>query len=368
MKTLFDSVRIGTMECKNRILRSATWEALSDEKGFMSEKQYEIYEALAQNEVGLISTGYARVMEDEFPNAGMMGIYDDMFIPSYQKLTEMVHQYGSKIMMQIAYGGTKTTYKVGARRIFAPSDIPEKATGTQGSKMTLEDIDDLIKAHGQAARRVKESGFDAIQIHAGHGYLLNQFLNPYYNNREDQYGGSLENRARLIFECYDAIREAVGNEYPVLIKLTCSDFSENGFHFEECKKLCAMLAQKGMDAIEVSGNIHGKAEKMIGQEYDGHAITAHGFFVEYAKEIASELNIPIYATGGYRNPKEMENWLNSSEITGFGMCRSLISEPDLVSHWKNGEDKTARCVYCSKCRTPQGNYCTTFAKIDEHCE
>jgi len=361
MKTVFDSIHIGNLECKNRILRSATWEAMADEEGFMSQAQYDLYETLARNEVGLISTGYARVMEDEFPNAGMMGIYDDKFISSYQKLTDLVHKYGAKIMMQIAYGGTKTTYKVGERRIFAPSDIPEKATGTQGHKMTQEDISALIAAHGQAARRVKESGFDAVQIHAGHGYLLNQFLNPYYNNREDQYGGSLENRARLIFECYDAVREAVGEEFPVLIKLTCSDFTEGGFCFDECRKLCALLEERGMDAIEVSGNIHGKAEKMVGQEYDHHVITAHGFFVEYAKVIANDLDIPVYVTGGYRSLSEMEKWLNSSEITGFGMSRPLISEPDLVSYWKNGEDKTARCVFCSKCRTPKGNYCTTFA-------
>jgi 2,4-dienoyl-CoA reductase-like NADH-dependent reductase (Old Yellow Enzyme family) len=122
-----------------------------------------------------------------------------------------------------------------------------------------------------------------------------------------------------------------------------------------------MLEERGMNAIEVSGNVHGKAEKMIGQEYDQHAITEHGYFVEYGKVIASDLDIPVYVTGGYRNNKEMEAWLNESELTGFGMCRPLLSEPDLVSHWKNGEDKTARCVFCSKCRTPEGNYCTTFA-------
>ena len=115
-----------------------------------------------------------------------------------------------------------------------------------------------------------------------------------------------------------------------------------------------------MDAFQISGNVHGKAEKMIGQEYDQHVITEHGYFVEYAKIIASELDIPVYVTGGYRNPQEMENWLNSSDITGFGMCRALLSESDLVSRWKHGDSKTARCIYCLKCRMPGGNYCTTF--------
>lgn len=362
MRTLFDSIQIGNMHCCNRILRSATWESLSDEHGFMSEEQYKVYEILAQNQVGLISTGYARVMESDCPNAGMMGIYDDQFIPSYQKLTALVHQYDSKIMMQIAYGGTKTTYRVGARTIFAPSSVPERSTGTKGTPMTQEDITALVHAHAAAAGRVKRSGFDAVQLHSGHNYLLNQFLSPYYNTREDAYGGCLENRARLLLECCDAIRQEVGPDYPVLVKLTCTDFSEDGFHFEECRTLCAWLAQHGVDAIEISGNIHGKAEKMVGQVFDGQAITAHGYFLPYAQIIAQDLDIPVFVTGGFRDPQEMTDWLNASSLAGFGLSRPLLCQPDLVHRWAHGDTTPAQCVHCSRCRTPNGNYCTVFSK------
>lgn len=362
MRTLFEEVQIGSMNCRNRILRSATWEGMADERGWMSRQQYKIYEELAHNQVGLISTGYARIMESDCPNAGMMGIYDDCFIPSYQKLTALVHQYGGKIMMQIAYGGTKTTYRVGERQIFAPSDVPEKSTGTSGTPMTRADIDAVVKAHGEAARRVRNSGFDAVQIHAGHGYLLNQFLSPYYNTRTDAYGGSLENRARILLECCDAVRAAAGRDYPVLVKLTCSDFMEGGFCFDECRKVCSLLAQRGVDAIEISGNIHGKAEKMVGQVFDGYALEKHGYFLPYARVIAAEQKIPIFVTGGYRDPEEMNRWLNETEIAGFGLSRPLLSEPDLVSRWQRGEEKPARCVHCSRCRTPEGNYCTVFRR------
>lgn len=362
MRTIFDKVKIKNMECRNRILRSATWEGMADETGFMSDEQYKIYDTLAENGIGLICTGYARIMEEDCPNAGMMGIYDDKFIPSYRKLTESVHKNGGKIMMQIAYGGTKTTYRVGERRIFAPSDIPERKTGTKGQAMSVEDIQLLISAHARAAERVKESGFDAVQIHAGHGYLLNQFLSPYYNNRTDRYGGSWDNRARIILECYDAVRKAVGEDYPVLIKLTCTDFYEGGFTFEECRKLCASLEEHGIDAIEISGNIHGQAEKMTGQEFDGHVLKARGYFAGYAAVIAGERSIPVYVTGGFRAPDDMNEILNSTRIAGFGISRPLLSEPDLVSCWRKGERKTARCLHCSKCRTPEGNYCTVFEK------
>lgn len=360
MSSVFDNINIGNINCKNRILRSATWEALADEKGFMSDKQYEIYEELAKNDVGLISTGYARIMESDCPNAGMMGIYDDCFIPSYKKLTDIVHKHNGKIMMQIAYGGTKTTYKVNERTIFCPSGVPEITTGTKGKEMTIDDIKLVAKAHGEAARRVKESGFDAVQIHAGHNYLLNQFLSPYYNRRADEYGGSIENRARAVIECYDEVRKAVGKDYTVMIKITCTDFTEGGFSFDNCLTFCKMLEKKGIDCIEISGNIHGKAEKMAGYEFDGHSILKDGYFVEYGKIIADKVNVPIYVTGGFRSPEYMNKILSKTNISGFGISRPFLTEPDLVKRWILGDTKKAKCVHCSKCRTPEGNYCTVF--------
>lgn len=360
MSSVFDNINIGNINCKNRILRSATWEALADEKGFMSDKQYEIYEELAKNDVGLISTGYARIMESDCPNAGMMGIYDDCFIPSYKKLTDIVHKHNGKIMMQIAYGGTKTTYKVNERTIFCPSGVPEISTGTKGKEMTIDDIKLVAKAHGEAARRVKESGFDAVQIHAGHNYLLNQFLSPYYNRRADEYGGSIENRARAVIECYDEVRKAVGKDYTVMIKITCTDFTEGGFSFDDCLTFCKMLEKKGIDCIEISGNIHGKAEKMAGYEFDGHSILKDGYFVEYGKIIADKVNVPIYVTGGFRSPEYMNKILSKTNISGFGISRPFLTEPDLVKRWILGDTKKAKCVHCSKCRTPEGNYCTVF--------
>lgn len=360
MSSVFDNINIGNINCKNRILRSATWEALADEKGFMSDKQYEIYEELAKNDVGLISTGYARIMESDCPNAGMMGIYDDCFIPSYKKLTDIVHKHNGKIMMQIAYGGTKTTYKVNERTIFCPSGVPEITTGTKGKEMTIDDIKLVAKAHGEAARRVKESGFDAVQIHAGHNYLLNQFLSPYYNRRADEYGGSIENRARAVIECYDEVRKAVGKDYTVMIKITCTDFTEGGFSFDDCLTFCKMLEKKGIDCIEISGNIHGKAEKMAGYEFDCHSILKDGYFVEYGKIIADKVNVPIYVTGGFRSPEYMNKILSKTNISGFGISRPFLTEPDLVKRWILGDTKKAKCVHCSKCRTPEGNYCTVF--------
>lgn len=228
MSILFSEARIGNMTLKNRFVRSATWENMATEDGHMTAKLYDIYETLAKGEVGLIVTGYANIVEEEKPNAGMMGIYNDSFIEEYKKLTELVHQQDSKIVMQIAYGGTKTTHNVGERVIFAPSDVPERGTNTQGKAMTKDEIDYIVKAFALASKRAQDAGFDGVEIHAAHTYLINQFLSPYYNRREDEYGGDLENRMRFLLEIYSETRKLVGSEFPILVKLTATEFFDGG--------------------------------------------------------------------------------------------------------------------------------------------
>lgn len=335
MKLLEHAVIAG-MPVRNRILRSATWEALADAKGYMSEKQYRIYDQLAKNEVGLICTGYARVDGEDRPNAGMMGIYDDAFIPQYQELTRRVHAYGAKIMMQIAYGGTKTTFEREGRTIFSPSAVPERKTGTVGVAMSPADIQHLIGEYAQAAKRVRDSGFDAVEIHGGHSYLLNQFLSPYYNRRCDAYGGSPANRYRIVGDIIAAIRQAAGPHFPIWIKITCSDFFEGGLTFEDSLDICRRLQQSGIDAIEVSGNIHGKAQQEIGLEWDGHVIRDGGYFLDYAKDIADAVRVPVYVTGGFKDPRQMETALKTSKLAGIGLSRPLLSEPGLVRRWNQG--------------------------------
>lgn len=177
-----------------------------------------VYENLAKGGVGTIITGYAFVREDEQPNPGMMGIYDDSFIEEYKELTNLVHTNKSNIIMQIIYGGFMTSFNVGKRTIWGPSTMECEATGAMAREMSKEEIKLLISDFENAALRAKKACFDGIQIHAAHGYLLSQFLSPYYNKRKDEYGGNIENRGRIIFEIYKAIRVSVGKDFPIFIK------------------------------------------------------------------------------------------------------------------------------------------------------
>lgn len=270
MSKLFTPTRIGSLTLKNRFVRSATWENMATEDGHMTDKLYGIYRELAEGGVGLIVTGYANIVAEEKPNAGMMGMYDDSFIPEYKKLTDLVHQHDSKIMMQLAYGGTKTTHNLGERVIFAPSEVAERGTQTLGKAMTKDEIAYIVEAFAKASLRAKQSGFDGVEIHGAHTYLINQFLSPYYNQRSDEYGGSIENRMRFLLEIFEATRKLVGVDFPILIKLTATEFFEGGLTFEETREICKKLELVGADALIISGNIHGKAIDMVGDSFDGY--------------------------------------------------------------------------------------------------
>lgn len=357
MSTLFTEARIGNMALKNRFIRSATWENMATEDGHMTDKLYAIYDELAKGEVGLIVTGYANIIEEEKPNAGMMGIYNDSFISEYKKLTELVHKNESKIVMQLAYGGTKTTYNVGERVIYAPSDVCERGTKTSGKVMSKDDIHYVVDAFAKASQRALESGFDGVEIHAAHTYLINQFLSPYYNRREDEYGGSLENRMRLLLEIYSETRKRVGDEFPILVKLTASDFFDGGLTFSETRTICKTLEAVGVDAIIISGNVHGKADTMIGETYDGYTIQEEGYFHEYGHVISTEVNIPVITVGGLSDINKIEAISENTNIQFFALSRPLLSEPHLIKRWKEGDRTAVECERCSKCRTKRGNFC-----------
>lgn len=359
-KSLFHKSTLANIDMKNRFVRSATWENEATESGHLTDKLYSIYEELSKSEVGLIITGYANIVREEQPNPGMMGIYEDSFIHEYQKLTNLVHSHGSKIIMQLAYGGTKTDFNVDKRTIYAPSEVPEMNTNTLGKAMTKQDIDYIVNAFANAANRAKHAGFDGIEIHGAHTYLINQFLSPYYNKRSDEYGGSLENRMRFLVEICHTTRNIVGHNFPILVKLTATDFFEGGLTFDETKLICKKLESIGIDGIELSGNIHGKANSMVGQIFDGYKLKEEGYFLEYAKIISDTVSIPVITVGGFKDLNTIEKVFNETNISYFGLSRPLLAEPNLIKRWKNGDISQAKCLRCSKCRTQYGNYCTVF--------
>ena len=360
MKKLFDKTTFGKLELKNRFWRSATWLNMADEKGHVTERLINEYEKLAAGGVGTIITGYAFVLEEEQPNPGMLGIYDDSFIEEYKQLNEKLHKYGTKTVMQIVYGGSFTNFNTEERLIWGPSAVPHPIMRTTPTEMTKENIQTVINAFANAALRVKKSNFDAVQFHGAHSYLLSQFLSPYYNKRTDEYGGSLENRCRIIVETLDAVRKKVGDDYPVLIKMHATDdWDENGIDENDALYVAKKLEEHGIDGIEFSGgNLDMKNYINKGP---GHVkinkVEDQSYFAEKTALIAKELNIPVISVGGHRTPSKMEEILNSSNIEYFALCRTLFADPDQVNKWENNYDAKVKCVSCGKCFSKNGNVC-----------
>ncbi len=360
MKQLFEKTSINGLELKNRFIRSATWERMADDKGHMTDRLLKVYQDLADGGAAAIITGYAFVIEEEQPNARMMGIYNDSFIDEYKRLTDEVHRRGSRIILQIVYGGSFTWFNTGERVIWGPSAVTNKISNVTPKEMTPDEIKVLVEAFGDAALRAKKSGFDGVEIHGAHGYLLNMFLSPFFNRREDEYGGSAEKRARILYDIYDNAREKTGSDFPILIKVNCSDFmGDNGLTFDDCKEICMTLAAKGIDAIEVSGGPVFRAPKpdKDPSNFPEDRVGRESYFAEYAKELAEIADVPVILVGGNRSIETMEGILNSTPIQYFSLSRPLLSEPDLVSKWHNDRSVKPRCVSCNKCFDDNGNVC-----------
>ena len=256
MSVLFDPIVIGNMEIQNRFMRSATYFGLADIDGFVGDAGANVLKTLAENDVGLIVAGYAYVLKNGQRSPDMNGIQDDDHIPGYQKMTRAVHDAGGKVVLQIVHAGamsTTTARTDGDYMAVSPRDnLPD--FGKKPREMTDEDIESIIEAFGQAARRVQEAGFDGVQLHGAHEYLIAEFLSPRTNLRTDKWGGSLENRMRFVVEVTRAVKKAVHEDFPVMIKLGCRDYPESGpeMTIEEGAVVAAALEKEGHCSIELS--------------------------------------------------------------------------------------------------------------------
>lgn len=350
MQNIFECSRVGSLALKNRLFRSATYDGVSDSTGHVTDSLIEIYEGLAKGGVGSIITGLAAVTDDEKLLPGQMGIYDDSFIDDYAKLVGAVHKYGANIIIQIAALGPQTVNNdIHAKRMFGPSSVADIGYGYVPEEMSYEDIKSMERAFAQAALRAKKAGFDGVQIHAAHGYLLSRFLTPYYNHRTDVYGGSIDNRGRMLMETYAAVREAVGAEYPVLVKINCDDFMNDGMTFDDCLYMCRKLDAAGVTMLEISGGSRSSREN---EGYSRKiAKGKDAYFASHAQAVKTAVSVPVISVGGHRDLHAITTLLREGAAEYFSICRPLICEHDLISRWENGDDAPAKCISCNKCST-----------------
>jgi 2,4-dienoyl-CoA reductase-like NADH-dependent reductase (Old Yellow Enzyme family) len=367
MAEIFESTNIKAMELKNRLMRSATWEGMCDPEGRPTEKLINYYTDLAKGGVGMIITGYTFVSPEGRQMPGKMGLHTDDFIPDMKKMVDAVHAAGSKICVQLVHAGGQTNEKTIGRNPIAPSAIEAaQYQGVTPDAMTVEDIHRVVAAFGLAARRAKEAGFDAVQLHGAHGYMINQFLSPHTNQRTDEYGGSFDNRFKFLDDVYKSVRTAVGKDYPVLIKLTGADNLEGGLTAEEAVDAAKRLSAAGIDAIEVSGGTpaSGDLGPVRGKI---NAASDEAYLLELAKGIKAAVSCPVISVGGYRSYEVASAALDTVDYISFS--RPFIREPNLANRWKSGDTARATCISCNKCFVAGikegGIYCVVQKKQDE---
>ncbi|MGR3311509.1 MAG: NADH:flavin oxidoreductase [Candidatus Brocadiales bacterium] len=352
---LFKSITINGMEIPNRFVRSATNESLVDGEGYVTNRLGDMYEELAKGGVGLIITGYAYIRSDGKSSLKQAAIYDEKFIPEYKKIVNRVHKYKTKIALQIAHGGRQTKPEICGCIPIAPSAVTDSSSGITPKEMRERDILNIIKCFGQGARRAKEAGFDSVQLHAAHGYLLSQFISPYTNRRTDKWGGSAENRVRILIEVLKECRKEVGGDYPILIKLNSMDGISGGLDIEESTQIASALDKHGIDAIEVSGGI---AEAGAVAARDGIKNKEdEAYFSDNARRIKQCVSVPVICVGGIRSVEVMGDIIKDKKADMIAMSRPLIREPDLVNKIRAGTKTKADCISCNQCWNPKGIRC-----------
>ena len=378
---LFSRTDISGIEVKNRIIRSATHDGLADENGAPNDKLIAKYEHLAKNEVGCIITGYAAVSRNGVsPYPRMLKIYDDSVIDGYKALTDAVHRQGTPIVLQIAHCGRQTSSKViGAQKV-APSDVFHAFYPDKAKELTDSEIYGIIDDFVAASVRAEKAGFDAVQLHGGHGYLLHDFLSPYGNRRKDGWGGSLENRCKAVELIIKGIKSATN--LPVWIKISAEDNRKDGMNIQSSVEICKRLEEAGCDAIEVScGTVQDGMNTMRSEHLPMDAVFRYrepcasfpkllnkialpaanlinplirqpkpleNFNVENAAIIKKNVSVPVIVVGGIHKVCDMQKILSDGKADFVSMCRPFICEPDLAAKLKNGQPE-AKCIMCNYC-------------------
>ena len=377
MSKLFTPLQLGNVEISNRIMASATHEGMADKTGAVTDELIKRYERLAKGEVGLSITGLMNVHPSGRGFKTQTGIDNDSLIPGLTKLTDAVHRAGGKVAFQLAHCGRQTKKSLIGRTPLAPSSRGrDPMYFVKPREMTEEEIMEVVGSFGTAARRAVEAGADSIQLHAAHGYLISEFLSPFFNIRTDSWGGSDENRFRFFKEVYREVRAAIPTDYPVLVKLNSYDYTpEEGMTRSLAAKYAGWMAELGVNAVEVSCGtanysymnmcrgdvptaefVKGLAwyEKPIGRlmigKLEGKYDLEEGYNLEAAKAIKPALgDTPLVLVGGMRTIRHMEEVLENDEADFISMSRPFIRDPLLVKKIKAGKLDRVTCVSCNRC-------------------
>ena len=309
---------------------------------------------LVKGGVGLIISGHSYILPDGQASSHQLGIHNDSLIPGLKNLVNKVHNGGGKIVAQISHGGAYSNPAFTGVEPMGPSAIPEskgKIAPFGGCRsMSQGDINRVVNGFRDAAVRVKNAGFDGVQFHGAHSFLMSEFLSPFYNHRTDKYGGRVENRTRIIVEAYDRVREAVGDNYPVMIKMNATDYLDDGISSSDALEAAKIFEDAGFDAIELSGGtlwgffVLGEVNRSFCKNVEEEA-----YYRDFAERLKEDIKVPVVLTGGIKSFEVSKDVIESGVSDYVGFCRPLIREPDMINRWKAGDTIKSGCISDNAC-------------------
>ncbi len=350
MSGLFEPFVINRMQIKNRFVRSATMDNMGS-NGMVTEAQLELYRDLSLGEVGLIISSGIFPCKNGHAGVGQLGAHADETIPSLKKITDVVHKYKSKVAAQILHGGWNSNPELTGEPPVGPSSLIHPSKGIPVRGLSTDEVYDLIEQFAQAGRRLIEAGFDAIQLHGAHSWLISSFLSPATNKRDDEFGGSAEKRANFVVQIYQGIRRIAGPDYPVFIKLGLKDYHSQGKSMAEGLKTAALFEEIGMDAIEISEGIEEERTHHIRLG----ALTP--YYLDECRQARGVLKLPLILVGGMRQLKDIEQVLKEDLADAVSMCRPFVMDRYIVKKFLEG---VAICSACSSCNGCLGLHQTTL--------
>jgi len=331
MSLLFEPFRIGSMEIRNRFMRSATTSAWSDERGVVRNEIIDLYRRLAEGGVGLIVKGHLYVTDSGKAHAGMAGISHDFHVPRLRELTDAVHTHGGKIVAQINHAGYNSMVDRAG-----PSEY--EGDGWRARALSSEELNSIVGAFGDAAERAIEAGFDGVQIHGAHGYLISEFL-------------SRLKRMHLLNEVYDEVRSRVGSNTPVMLKMNCDDFSPDGFTVDDSVKVAEAMCKRGLDLLEISGGGVGQQSTLRPRAKHPNPMLEEANFAGHAEKIrVATKPTPLALVNGIRSRSCMEAIIDMDLADMVSLSRPFIREPDLIKRLEAGQSE-ATCISCGACNS-----------------
>ena len=322
MPRLLDPLNVGSLELRNRIVMPPMATEFSTQRGEVTDRLVEHYVERARD-LGLLIAEHAYVSTEGRLRLHQPGVYSDDLIPGLERLVEAVHAHGTPIALQINHAGGATTGEACGVQPLAPSPLMHPTRGRELPRaLSKEEVEEIIEAFKEAARRAAEAGFDAVEVHGAHGFLLNQFMSPLTNRRSDEFGGPLENRIRLPIMIVERIRKKLGGDFPLLYRLGAEDMLPGGLTLEEGVEAAKMIAGKGVDIIDVSGGLIGS--RPSGSERPG-------FFVPQAAAVREATGIPVIGVGGIKTAEEADAIIRSGRVDLVAVGRAILKDPRWAS-------------------------------------